>query len=80
VDEKGFESALRVKNLPTDTITTPFTHFLIDTGENCVLVSKGAGDLSSKTGNLIKNLKAVGIDPPNVDIVIVTHSHPDHIY
>jgi len=39
----------------------------------------GAGDLGPRTGKLVKNLPAAGIDLPDVDIAIVTHAHPDHI-
>lgn len=79
VDEAEIESALRGKNLPTDKITTPYTHLLIESGEHKVLVDMGAGELGPDTGKLVENLQAAGIDPPDVDTVIVTHAHPDHI-
>ena len=79
VAETDYESALQAKNLPTDKITTPYTHLFVDTGENRVLVDMGAGDLGPHTGKLIANLRAAGVDPPDVEIVIITHAHPDHI-
>lgn len=39
----------------------------------------GAGDLAPTTGRLISNLKSVGIAPEDIDTVILTHGHPDHI-
>jgi glyoxylase-like metal-dependent hydrolase (beta-lactamase superfamily II) len=44
-----------------------------------VLVDTGAGALSPTTGKLLHNLKAEGITPEDIDTVILTHAHPDHI-
>jgi glyoxylase-like metal-dependent hydrolase (beta-lactamase superfamily II) len=44
-----------------------------------VLVDTGAGGLAPTTGKLIPNLKAGGITPGDIDTVILTHGHPDHI-
>ncbi len=67
VPEAEIETALKEKNLPTDKITTPYTHLFIDTGEHRVLVDMGAGSLGPDTGKLVENLQAAGIDPPDVD-------------
>jgi len=39
----------------------------------------GAGGLAPTTGKLVQNLKTVGITPEDIDTVIITHGHPDHI-
>jgi glyoxylase-like metal-dependent hydrolase (beta-lactamase superfamily II) len=44
-----------------------------------VLVDTGAGGLAPTTGRLLQNLKAEGIAPEEIDTVILTHGHPDHI-
>ncbi|MCK5485766.1 MAG: MBL fold metallo-hydrolase, partial [Desulfobacterales bacterium] len=50
-----------------------------NTGDHLVLVDTGAGGLAPTTGRLIQNLQAVGIAPEDIDAVILTHGHPDHI-
>jgi len=44
-----------------------------------VLVDTGAGGLEPTTGKLIHNLQVEGIKPEEIDTVILTHAHPDHI-
>ena len=39
----------------------------------------GAGGLDPETGRLLRNLHAEGISPADIDMVILTHGHPDHI-
>jgi glyoxylase-like metal-dependent hydrolase (beta-lactamase superfamily II) len=58
---------------------SPYSTLMIDTGQHRVLVDTGAGDLEPTTGKLIPNLKVIGIAPEDVDTVILTHGHPDHI-
>ncbi|HNS18288.1 MAG TPA: MBL fold metallo-hydrolase [Bacteroidales bacterium] len=66
-------------NLPTDKLISPYTFLYVDTGVNKILTDMGGGKLGPKTGNLIRNLKAAGVQPEDVTIVIITHAHPDHI-
>jgi glyoxylase-like metal-dependent hydrolase (beta-lactamase superfamily II) len=84
---------LRQHDLPTEQITTPYTCLFIDTGEHRVMVDTGAGNLgvhaaeifpsvdhsTTVTGTLLDNLKAVGVEPSDVDAVVITHAHPDHV-
>jgi glyoxylase-like metal-dependent hydrolase (beta-lactamase superfamily II) len=87
------EEALRQRNLPTAQIMTPYTCLFIDTGKHRVMVDTGAGSLgahaadifpgldhsTSVTGLLLENLRAAGIEPSEIDTVIITHAHPDHV-
>jgi glyoxylase-like metal-dependent hydrolase (beta-lactamase superfamily II) len=58
---------------------SPYLCLVINTGEHQVLVDTGAGDLTPTTGRLVQNLKNVGIMPKDIDTIIITHGHPDHI-
>ena len=58
---------------------SPYICLVINTGNHQVLVDTGAGDLDPNTGKLLHNLKAEGIEPNDIDTVILTHGHPDHI-
>jgi glyoxylase-like metal-dependent hydrolase (beta-lactamase superfamily II) len=58
---------------------SPYICLAINTGEHQVLVDTGAGGLAPTTGKLVQNLKAVGIAPEEIDTIIITHGHPDHI-
>jgi glyoxylase-like metal-dependent hydrolase (beta-lactamase superfamily II) len=60
-------------------IRSPYTFLYVDTGKNKVLTDMGAGNLGPDTGRLLQNLIAAGIDPEDIDTVIITHAHPDHI-
>ncbi len=73
------EQALRERDLPTDYITTPYTYLYADTGAHRVLVDMGAGHLGPRTGKLVENMQAAGIQPGEIDTVLITHAHPDHI-
>ena len=58
---------------------SPYSGLVINTGQHQVLVDTGAGDMAPTTGELIPNLQAEGISPEDIDTVILTHGHPDHI-
>ena len=73
------EEALRQHNLPVEFITTPYTYPFVNTGQHRVLVDNGAGDLGPKTGNLIQSMRSAGISPADIDVVVISHAHPDHI-
>jgi len=59
--------------------TSPYICLVVNTGDHLVLVDTGAGGLAPTTGRLLQNLKAEGIAPADIDTVILTHGHPDHI-
>jgi glyoxylase-like metal-dependent hydrolase (beta-lactamase superfamily II) len=74
------QEALRQRRLPIDFVTTPYTHLYANTGEHRVLVGMGAGRFSTpRTGKLLRSMEAAGIDPAQIDTVLMTHAHPDHI-
>ena len=58
---------------------SPYICLVVNTGEHQVLVDTGADGLGPNTGKLLQNLKAAGTAPEDIDTVIITHGHPDHI-
>ncbi len=61
-----------------------FGCFFVRTSDKCVLVDTGMGpgphpDRENRTGDLINQLKGQGLEPEEVDIVVHTHLHPDHV-
>jgi len=54
--------------------------YLIDTGARLVLVETGAGSLfgPGNGGKLLGNLKAAGVEPAQIDDILLTHIHADH--
>jgi len=59
--------------------TSAYTCLLIDTGSSRVLIDTGAGRLGPNTGKLPDNLASLGVDPGQIDLVVLTHGHPDHL-
>lgn len=58
---------------------SPYLCLVIDTGKHRVLVDTGADGLGPNTGRILQNLKSEDIEPGDIDTVILTHGHPDHI-
>jgi glyoxylase-like metal-dependent hydrolase (beta-lactamase superfamily II) len=79
VPKAQIETVLQQSGLTTDYVETPYTCLLIRTAAQWVLIDVGAGSLASTTGQLVDNLQAVGVQPSDIDTIIITHAHPDHI-
>jgi glyoxylase-like metal-dependent hydrolase (beta-lactamase superfamily II) len=59
---------------------TAVNAYLINTGNNLVLVDTGAAKLFGPSlGFVVQNMKASGYEPAQVDTVVITHLHPDHM-
>ncbi len=66
--------------LPTDRFPITFTTLVVNTGSKLVLIDTGNGDLGAPTsGTWMGNFRAAGFDPADVDTVIFSHFHGDHI-
>jgi glyoxylase-like metal-dependent hydrolase (beta-lactamase superfamily II) len=70
--------------MPEGKLTIPFSPMLINTGGKLIAIDTGNGlgaHAASKgaVGQARINMEAAGIDPKQVDIVIISHYHGDHI-
>lgn len=53
--------------------------YLVYSAGRLALVETGSGDyLLPTAGKLLQNLKAAGVNPADIDTVMLTHMHPDH--
>lgn len=74
------QKALADAYLPTDQIQISFTTLLIEGGGRKILVDTGFADNGAAgTGRLFEGLAAIGVAPAAIDLVILSHFHPDHI-
>jgi glyoxylase-like metal-dependent hydrolase (beta-lactamase superfamily II) len=73
------EQALLAHGDQPDDIPSPYSGLLIRTDSHLVLIDTGAGNLTPTVGKLLGNLRRAGIEPEEIDTVILTHGHPDHI-
>lgn len=70
-------AALLIENkLPIDRAEFYFTPVLINTGREVVLFDTGLG---GDAGQTARHLAAAGYAADAVDVVVLTHFHPDHI-
>jgi glyoxylase-like metal-dependent hydrolase (beta-lactamase superfamily II) len=64
----------------SETLTADCNVLLVQTGRSKVLIDSGNGRLSGPTaGKLIENLAALKLTPADIDTVIITHAHGDHV-
>jgi glyoxylase-like metal-dependent hydrolase (beta-lactamase superfamily II) len=56
------------------------TCLFVGTGKHNVLIDAGEGKgINPTSGYLLGNMRAAGIDPEDIDKVILTHTHLDHV-
>ena len=72
--------ALAAAFLPPSVLPVSFTALLVNTGAKLVLIDTGtAGQITDTAGVLLDNLKLAGVAPANIDTILISHFHPDHI-
>ena len=66
--------------LPPSVLPISFTTLLVNTGTKLVLIDTGtAGQVADTAGSMLDNLKVAGVDAKNIDTILISHFHPDHI-
>ena len=65
---------------PAGILPIPFSPYVVNTGSKLVLIDIGTGGRFVPTsGGYLENFAAAGFDPKQVDSVVISHFHPDHI-
>lgn len=66
--------------LKTTGVQTSVNAYLVDTGAHRILVDAGnANCYGWKLGGLSANLRSAGYTPDEIDIIVLTHLHGDHV-
>ena len=78
------KAAYVAHGIPEGQGNTPFNPTVIRTAGKTVLVDTGCGadtaeEPGATAGFLMRNLAAIGIGPDDVDVVIISHFHGDHV-
>lgn len=80
IDKRDIQRLLAREFLKGPKVQTAVNAYLVNTGKQLILVDAGAAKLFGPgLGNIVDNLKAAGYTPEQVDTVLVTHLHGDHI-
>ncbi len=77
---EAVEAYAAANNLPPKRMEISFTPFIVNTGAELVLFDTGNGDGRRPNAGLLKTvIAAAGYTPEQVDLVVISHFHPDHI-
>lgn len=80
IDKRDIQRLLAREFLKGPKVQTAVNAYLVNTGNKLVLIDAGAAKLFGPgLGNIVDNLRAAGYTPEQVDTVLVTHLHGDHI-
>ena len=74
------DEALTAAFLPPRVLPISFTALLVNTGAKLILIDTGtAGQIADTAGVMLDNLKVAGVAPADIDTILISHFHPDHI-
>ncbi|WP_020203087.1 MULTISPECIES: MBL fold metallo-hydrolase [Cupriavidus] len=87
-DPQEIDRLLADAYLPTETIELDQNLLIVNTGRQLVLFDTGVGinaELGVKTfgkltGRALSSMRAAGIAPEQIDVIALTHAHPDHCW
>src|SRR5262245_54233614 len=77
-------AAAEAAYMPKGQVTIPFNPMVVNTGSKLVVIDTGNGlaafeGSKGAVGQMNANMLAAGIDPAQVDIVLISHFHGDHM-
>lgn len=65
---------------PTDNVVIPITTTVLRTPDQLVLIDTSRGEFAAPNASAwMANLQAAGVTPDEVDVIVVSHFHGDHI-
>lgn len=74
------QQAMQDAFLPTDALPISFTTLVLNQNGRITLIDTGNGDMGAPTsGRWMANFRAAGFDPTQVQTVVISHFHGDHI-
>jgi glyoxylase-like metal-dependent hydrolase (beta-lactamase superfamily II) len=80
VPVEDVRKAMESQFMPVEPTVNYFTQMTVNTGSKLVLIDAGFADNGAPTtGQLRTNMAAAGIDPKQIDTLLVSHFHGDHI-
>ena len=77
---KDVQAAMQEAFLPDDALPITFNTLVLNQGGRLTLIDTGNGDMGAPTsGRWMENFRAAGFDPAQVNTVVISHFHGDHI-
>ena len=77
---EALESAYGRHGVSPDTFELDFNCLLIDTGSERILIDTGCGPAADPDlGKLLTRLRLAGFQPEDIDLIVLTHGHYDHV-
>ncbi len=74
------KAVLASQQLPTEYIDVPYNAFLLVVDGKRWLIDAGFADNGPpNTGRLLENLRGAGLGPADIDAVLLSHLHGDHV-
>ncbi|MEO1140004.1 MAG: MBL fold metallo-hydrolase [Pseudomonadota bacterium] len=76
------DAALAAGGITGDDLPAPIMAFLLQSDDQTILIDAGMGELDMfgpGFGRMFDALNAAGVSPGDVNLIIATHAHPDHI-
>lgn len=79
IDESEVRRLHAASHRPTPPRIT-LNAYVLNTGDRCILVDTGLGALAGDEGaRLDTSLAGAGLERADIDAIVITHCHPDHI-
>ena len=76
----GIDGDAAAALLPAASLVITINAFLVRTAGMLVLIDSGAGDgMGPDAGRLVSSLATAGVAPDDIELILLTHMHPDHI-
>ena len=79
LSDADFQAALAAAFLQPGAYQAAVNAYVIDDGNSVRLIDAGGGPMAPSVGKITSSLTAAGYSPDQVQSLIMTHLHPDHV-